>query len=382
MSILIINAHASSTFNYQVVLTDADKKEILSVLFEPELAAAPKEILLSPRTDAKWLLDLPGLRFKQLSYEEEKQVAEYYELRDIKIHTDYIEIWLSKGNYCKKTSVGYQFRKEQGKWRAKTARYGESFTASGTVCAGCKTGSGLIYRVDTGTPQATRQEPGDLRLTGKANATSCTRSDAKYIRCKVDLSLDFSNHGNRPIIILQPHGEYEFWQGGASLALTKADSEAYHYVYSSSAWPSIYDTEEYRLLAERLDQAAPPANLTRVIAPGESWSWKTTIQLGLAEENTCSGTTGVQIGWREIKKLAAPVWLEVSYEMWPFNVENFKRDLGGKLRERWKSHGILYLEEKSNKFWFAHLTSEPLELDFQQVELGPGSVPRAVAKHR
>jgi hypothetical protein len=108
-----------------------------------------------------------------------------------------------------------------------------------------------------------------------------------------------------------------------------------------------------------------------VIAPGESWSWNTTIQLGFAEENTCGGSIGVEIGWREIKNLSAPVWLRVSYEMWPFNVENFKRDLGGRLRKRWKSHGMLYLEEKLGRFWSAHLTSEPVELDFQQVELRP-----------
>jgi hypothetical protein len=231
--------------------------------------------------------------------------------------------------------------------------------------------SGLVYKLDTGTPGTPQPESKDLRLTGKTNAKSCARSDARYIRCKIDLSLDFSNHGRQPIIILQPHQEYEFWQGGASLALTKAESEAFHYVYLSSAWPSIYKTEAYRLLAERLDQPTPPANVTRVIAPGESWSLKTTIELRLAEENTCNGSTVVEIGWSAIKKLSAPVWLEVSYEMWPFNVENFKRNLGGKLRERWKKYGVLYLEEKAGKFWFAHLTSEPIELDFQHVELGP-----------
>jgi hypothetical protein len=375
ISILIFNAHAYSTSIHQVDLTDADKKAILFILFEVELAASKNEeltIFLSPQTDNKWLLELPDIRFKQLSYEEENHVSEYYELRDTKIERDYIEVWLTKGNYCKKTGAEYQFRKEHGKWKAQIARTSESFTASGTTCLGCKTGSGSLYKLKLGTAQAALKElpkRKDLLLTGKALAIRCKRNDAKYIGCEVDLSLDFLNQGNQPIVILQPYGDYEFWQGARSLALTKADSETYNYVYSVVGWPSIYDTDKYRRLAQGLDQATPPANLTRVIASGESWKWKTTIQLGVAEENTCSGSVGVQIGWSEIKNLSAPIWLEVSYEMWPFNVENFKKDLGGQLRERWKKYGILYLEEKSERYWFAHLTSRPMELDFRQVQL-------------
>jgi len=51
--------------------------------------------------------------------------------------------------------------------------------------------------------------------------------------------------------------------------------------------------------------------------------------------------------------------------MWPFNVENFKPDLGGKLRKRWKPYGTLYLEEKSPRYWLARIASEPIELDLR-----------------
>ncbi len=373
MSILILSAHTQSTD--QMVLTSADRKEILSVLFEREIASSQNQkevvIQLSPRTDRSWLLDLPGVRFQQLSYEQEGHVPEYYEFRDIKIQRDFVELWLSKGNYCKKTGTGYQFRKEEGKWKAKPNGFSEISTSSGTVCVGCKTGSGSVYGwKKNGTAQATQSsEPKTLRLTGKALGVRCRRTQTKYIRCEVDLSLNFSNRGNEPIIIVRPHGNYEFWQGARSLAVTKADSDANNYVYSNAAWPGFYDTDEYRLLAEALDQATPPASLTRAIAPGESWTWTTTTQLALAEENTCSGSVGVEIGWKEIKKLPAPIWLEVAYEMWPFNVETFRKDLGGKLRERWKKYGSLYLEEKANDYWSAHLTSEPIELDFKPVEL-------------
>lgn len=345
MSILVLNAHAQST--NQSVLTNEDRKEILSILFERELAALDgKELIVqfSPRTNAHWLLDRPGVRFERVRYEEEKQVSEYYELHETKTRRNSVEVWFSKGNYCKKVGTIYEFRKEDGKWTAKTPRFTESYTA-GTECVGCKTGSGSVYTWKNKTAQP--NEPKTLLLTGKALAIRCRRNETKYIRCEVDLSLDFSNRGNQPITILQPHGEYEFWLGARLLALTKADSEANNYVYSSAGWPSFSDSEEHRLLIKALDQPTPPAELTRTIGPNESWTWTTTMQLAVAEENTCSGSVGVEIGWKQIKKLSAPVWLKVSYEMWPF-FKNFKN---------------------AHRYWRDHLTSEPIELDFQAVEL-------------
>lgn len=367
LSILLFTAHASSN---QLALTDTDKKEILSLLFEQEVSAPKEEriILMSPRTDKTWLLDLPGVRFRQLSYEDEKQASEYYELSDVKVQRDYVEVSFGKGNYCKKTAKGYQFRKDNGKWKAKISRLGESYTAPGTACVGCATGSGSVYTVKSAAARST-EPPKELLLTGKVLATSCKRSNTKHIVCEIELSLDFINQGNQPLIILQPHDDYEFWQGARTLALTKADAEVFHLVYNNAAWPSFYNTDEYRRLAERLDQPAPPANVTRIIPAGERWNWKTTIQLGLDEENTCHGLIGVQVGWNAIKKLSAPLWLQVSYEMWPFNVEHFRKDLGGRLKERWKKHGTLYLEGKLDRFWTAHLRSEPIELDFQHVQL-------------
>ena len=374
LSIWLFTAHA---FSYQTTITDADRKEMLAVLFKDELSAAQngKEltITVSPRTDSSWLLELPGIRFKKLKYEEENQTPEYYELRHSKLGPDYVEIWLGKGSYCVKNGPNYQFRKQNGKWNAKVDTYSESFSASGSSCPSCQPGLNSVYqsKLQRTIPGSVMEAPTSiaLLLTGKTFATRCKRSEEKDIRCEVDLSLDFTNQGKQPAIILQPYGEYEFWHGASSLGLTKADFTYRNYAFTSAAWPSIYDTDEYRRLADALDQAMPPPNLTRVIAPGESWNWKTTIHIRFADENTCNALNGVRIGWKEIEKLSAPVWLEVSYEMWPFNVENFKKNLGGQLRERWKRYGVLYLEEKARRYWFAHVTSEPIELDFQKVQL-------------
>ena len=350
-----------SLFIYQTNLTDTDKVQILSLLFQPQ--EHERTILLSPRTDPGWLLNLPGIHFQQLKYGEEKQVAEYYELENIKVRRDYVELSISKGNYCNKAGTAYEFRKKEGKWTARVTGTLESRGGTGSVCTACKIG--------TAQPARSKEPPErkDLVLTGNVLATRCKRGEDKYIGCEVDLSLEFISQGSQPAIILQPYGEYEFWHGADSLALTKADSEAFNYVYSVGAWPSVYRFEKYYLLARKLDQATPPADVTRVLAPGESWKWKTTIGLRFNEENTCDGSSGVEIGWSELKKLSAPLWLKVSYEMWPTNVENFSKGLGGKLRERWKKHGTLYLEEKSYDRWFAHLTSEPIALNFQSIEL-------------
>ena len=68
----------------------------------------------------------------------------------------------------------------------------------------------------------------------------------------------------------------------------------------------------------------------------------------------------------EIRNLPDPVWLRAHLEMWPFNVENFKPGLGGKLRKRWSKVGLLYLEEKGRRFWFGHVASEPIPLDLSK----------------
>lgn len=180
---------------------------------------------------------------------------------------------------------------EDGKWTAKTPKYTEAVTP-GTEWVGCKTGSRSVYSWNDRTSQTAQPKEQKLCFSRAKRllfvAIGMRRST--FI-CEVDLSLDFSNRGNQPIIILQPHEDYTFWLGARSLALTKTDSESNYYVYGSAGWRSFYDAEEFKLLAKALDQATPPAQLTRAIAPNESWTWTTTIRLGMTEENRCSGSS-------------------------------------------------------------------------------------------
>lgn len=379
-SVLMLHVSALSIPAGIQNITDADIREIASLLFELEFPTRAEGeetvVLLDPNFRPLWIPQLKGIRFKQLAYEEVKQVSEYYTLNRSGERNE-IKFSLVKGNYCRKAGPVYSFRRVQGKWRAEPAGYSESNSSSGTRCVGCQTGSGAIYtarrmiqseRGEQVNPEnELKKRP--LTLSGRVLGVRCHRDDRKYIECKADLSLDFSNSGDEPVIILQPYEEYSFWHGATSLALTRADAETYTYVYNSGAWPSVYTTPMYSQLADMLDQPLPPPDVTRVIKPGEGWTWVTTIHILLQEENACDGTVGVEIGWKEIKKLSSPLWLQVSYEMWPFNVENFKENLSETLSERWKTYGALYLEERLGGHASAILTSEPIELDLRGIEL-------------
>jgi len=362
----LLCVHAASG---QTKRSDSEMKEVYRLLLEREVQRPADgtnvAVLLGPNVKSSWIPDVPGLSIRQLGYKEQSRVAEYYDITS-SFKGNVIEVELAKGNYCKKVGQRYEFRRQGGAWQSKVASGIESTSAIGARCDGCVIGSGATYSVRN--PAATPPRAGNLRLTGSVRKISCSK-DADYIGCNVELTLAFTNTGATSLIILQPHGEYEFWHGGDSLALSEKESEAYSFVYSYGAWPSIDRSSAYQQLANLLDQTVPPTGLTRVLLPNASWHWDTSFKLSFREGNTCNSRVGVEIGWEEIKRRSAPLWLRVSYGMWPFNVENFKPDLGGILRKRWQSHGLLYVGEKGDGYWQAILTSEPIEFPLHQVNL-------------
>ena len=359
-------------------IPDDDMREIIRLLFERELHPDGKEIavLLGPNWNAAWIPKHAGIQFKQLTYDEQKQGMEYYDLHTSYLSEQSVTVELSKGNYCKKVGTRYRVHKQGSSWEIKVVGASESGTI-GEACPNCALESAELYSVSAGqpapSPRPARQKEAteaNLILTGKVLGVSCSRLDKTYIECRANLDLTFSNKGNRPVIMLQPFGEDGFWHGATALALSQANSEKYSYVYSNAAWPSIYTFPIYQQLAESLDKPSPPPDATRVIKPQESWIWSTPVQFRLYVENHCDMFVGVEIGWNQIRKLSSPLWLRVSYELWPFNVENFRKNLGGKLRKRWEAFGVLYLEEKkSGRYWQAILRSEPIELDLRGIEL-------------
>lgn len=373
IGLTLLFVHAATA---QTKPTDSEMKDVVRLLLEREVPRPADrgnvEVLLGPNVKSSWIPEVTGFAIRQLSYDEQKQVPEFYDLAS-SFKGSKIEAALTKGNYCRKSGRRYEFRRKAGAWQSRVIGYVES-TGMGDRCDGCVVGSGATYSVlrQITNPPASPPRAGNLRLTGSVRKTSCSK-DADYVRCKAELNLKFTNTGSMPVIILQPQGEYEFWHGGTSLALSEKESGTNSFVYSVSGWPSVYEFPIYQSLANLLDQSVPPTGITRVLLPSASWSWDTSITLSLREWNSCNQHVGVEIGWEEIKRRTAPLWLRVSYEMWPFNVENFKPNLGGILQKRWRSHGLLYLDEKTGGYWQAILTSEPIEFPLNHIDLAQRS---------
>jgi hypothetical protein len=358
-------------------VSEAEAREIVRVLLEREVPRSTDGsevfILLGPNTNAGWIPQIAGISIRKLKYEEQKLVSEYYDL-SASVKGNAIEIALLKGNYCRKAGRRYQFRRGAEISEPKEIGYSET-TALGSGCDGCVVGSGAVYTVKNQFPStepqvvsAERREQ-SLVLNGVVDTVSCYRDEGQYVQCKADLKLKVTNAAVTPVIILQQTDEHKFWHGGTSLALSEKESRARTFIYDLNAWQSFHTGSEYRDLAELLDKPVPPDKLTRVLSTGESWRWDATIQLRFLESNSCNQHVGVEIGWKEVKKLSAPLWLRVSFELWPFNVENFKPNLGSDLKKRWQRLGSLYVSDDSERFSHAILTSEPIEIQLSRVEL-------------
>lgn len=124
-----------------------------------------------------------------------------------------------------------------------------------------------------------------------SSENQCSK-DADYLRCKAELNLKFTNTGSTSLVILQPQGEYEFWHGGTSLALSEKESGTNSFVYDVSGWPSVYKSPMYQSLANLLDHSVPPTGITRVLLPSASWNWDTSITFTLREGNSCNQHVG------------------------------------------------------------------------------------------
>lgn len=177
--------------------------------------------------------------------------------------------------------------------------------------------------------------------------------DPQSIGITGNLQLTFKNVGNKTLIIYT----HDLWLGAVSLARTVEEARANTLLLDRSAWPSVWSQQSRKRLFNDLNKDFPPHELTRVLQPGESWSYRTAVNLAI-DKTRHPGTTGRT--WDEIKN-SSPVWLQVMVEMWPVNVEpTLDPDnpaFGLMLRERWKTTGEL---------WLDYLTSEPIAIDFRR----------------
>lgn len=190
-----------------------------------------------------------------------------------------------------------------------------------------------------------------LSLTGRVADVRLIEENNHSIRFKVTLELEFVNNSEQPIILRK--GEY--WIGAETLGVSPDAVTTHKFIYSSSHWPSVYSSSKWVELRKQYDKPDPPPDLTHIIAPGESFSYEAETVLYFQKN---AGTNKIDQTWEEIK-IYSPVWLQVTVETWPVNIEPRvdpqNPQFGKKLQQRWKQFGELYLER---------LSSEPIQLTF------------------
>jgi hypothetical protein len=190
-----------------------------------------------------------------------------------------------------------------------------------------------------------------FHLRGSVASIRLVREDNHSITFDVKLNLEFINTSETGVIILQRG----FWLGATTLARSPEDAAAHKYLYSSSHWPSVDTSPEWGKLRQRLDQPSPPTDLTRVLVPGASLPYETGATLYIEKPGSFDKTSQ---SWNTIKQ-ASPVWLQVTLEMWPVNLEPKvdpdNSEFGKMLQRRWQQFGALPV---------GYLTSEPMRLKF------------------
>ena len=210
---------------------------------------------------------------------------------------------------------------------------------------------------------AQSQNADGLTLRGKVVNARQVPEAAKYVNVKISLVLEFVNTGSQPIIIMKPWLDDRFWHGGTCLSKTIDDSLGNRCYFSSGMWESISRGDEYRRLAGQLDQPSPPPSLTRILKPGEAWTTESEINIRFEDD-----ARSYRVPWQEMKQLSSPLWMRLSFEMWPFNVETFKPNLAAKLRKRWRPYGNIWIGERiPPRMHLARIQSEPIELDWRSV---------------
>lgn len=203
--------------------------------------------------------------------------------------------------------------------------------------------------------QRSLYKSGSLVLEGQVKSLEKDSEDSHFFNVKATLLLTFKNVGRKPVILYR----HNLWLGGIRLSRTVEDARAYKFIHDSSAWPSNWGSQSQLKLRKALDQPSPPADLTLILQPGESWQYETDTSLSIDKKE---GPTAHGRTWEEIRS-ASPIWLLVTFEMWPINAEPKLNpdnpEFGLALRKRWESSGEL---------WLDYLTSQPIALDFNELK--------------
>lgn len=176
-----------------------------------------------------------------------------------------------------------------------------------------------------------------LRLDGEAIDVGVDRDRQKRIY-HLKLKLRLTNVGERPIILLLgAYGEKkDWWILDTTLSRTLRDALDGKPFYIRPTSPaSSQSLPLWKKLRRQLSSSRPSTALTHIVQPQETF---------FKEVETL-----VVINNDEAISPGSKVWLKVSLELWPLNIETGKRPegshpFGESLRRKWQAFGDLQLE--------------------------------------
>lgn len=199
-----------------------------------------------------------------------------------------------------------------------------------------------------------------LVVRGKVFDLKVDRSDKNYVKFFATIDAEFVNNGTENIILFKPEFEDGYWLGGRSLSVTETGESIFGY----GLWQSVSGAESYRKLAAKLDVKTPPKDLTVILKPNEKWTLRSEMDIFFGSKTLGLGTKT----WEEMQKVPSKLWLSVSYEILPWNVEYFKPKLIRKLQKRWKDYGNILIEKEESSHNHFIISSEPMMIDFSQAK--------------
>lgn len=181
----------------------------------------------------------------------------------------------------------------------------------------------------------------------------------------VNLDVEFINEGNQPIILFTNEFPDGYWLGGWSLY--EKNEENAKAIFGDGYWQSVIGSPSYRQMAEKLDMKTPPNELTKILQPKESWKFEDDFRIYFEAEK--HERFPEHKTWKEMQDFPSKLWLTISYELNPWNIEKFKPNLIPKLKKRWKNYGNVLVEnEKEGSFNHFGISSEPMLIDFSQAK--------------
>lgn len=202
--------------------------------------------------------------------------------------------------------------------------------------------------------------PYSVTLRGQAESIELSNVSASGVSLVVKLKLELHNDGTNSVIFLETKPPLLV---AAALAKSTDDLVSGNNLASQYTGESIDTSPEWIALRECLKQPFPPPDKVRVLMPNESWWIEGSVSIALPTESGKASFYPKRETWERVQELST-IWLRIAYQSWSLNLEpesndRTKKAFGYKLQKRWKSVGLLSLDD---------VRSEPIMLDLKKVQ--------------